>query len=586
MSLGFRVGVPGMRVRVSTRGVRASVGPRIARVSVGTGRTRVSSGLGPFYASTALGGSSRRRSSGPSLAAVQRQERAAARAQAEAERDATIRELQGLLDALVSVHRDTWPAATRPVVPLPPTPSLDWARKQATEAWTRGLGWTQRQEKKAAALAAAQAAERYVAAEQARARSWQAEAQAGADAWWQALLDGDEGTVCEALNLAFSDNPAGGVAVGFSAGTVSVVIRQPDLEQLPEQVPGVTAAGRPTLKRMLVRDRRALFLDSLESNVAATLRETFAVAPSVQRAVVVALSRSSRTRQVGPVLLGAWTRAATAAVAWGSAHDARSLVHDRVDGELQLDVSSSGEVKLLDPSKVPGLMDILDADADDGDDPDPDGDPRPQSTFAPRTMEQWWHDEQIAAQSAQQALLPALPTGRAVAAGQVITLTGAPVLTVDVHADGAAGDCDASVVLLDESKRARGDRDLVFYNAPVSLSGAVRVEPPRAAGPGRRFQRLTVDLTALPREGVTRCIVALSSDVPLGSQPLTALVYGAAEEPLQLPLPAESGVLAGVLLEVYLRDAGEGPLWRLRGVGQGWREGLAGLVTDYGIVVG
>jgi hypothetical protein len=63
--MGFSVKLaPGVRVRVSSHGVRAGIGPRIARVHVGTGRTGLSSGLGPFSVYGAVGGKSRRKSTG------------------------------------------------------------------------------------------------------------------------------------------------------------------------------------------------------------------------------------------------------------------------------------------------------------------------------------------------------------------------------------------------------------------------------------------------------------------------------------------------------------------------------------------
>src|SRR5689334_1754194 len=79
-SMGFGIRVaPGVRISASSRGVRAGIGPRAARVHVGSGRTGFSTGVGPvtYYTS----GSSRRRARGraPSLAAYERQVRAAER---------------------------------------------------------------------------------------------------------------------------------------------------------------------------------------------------------------------------------------------------------------------------------------------------------------------------------------------------------------------------------------------------------------------------------------------------------------------------------------------------------------------------
>jgi hypothetical protein len=67
-----------------------------------------------------------------------------------------------------------------------------------------------------------------------------------AEHWWQALLANDEDTVCEAVNTAFSDNPAAGCAVGADGSVLSVVVRQPDLDQRHVPDPAATTARPPS----------------------------------------------------------------------------------------------------------------------------------------------------------------------------------------------------------------------------------------------------------------------------------------------------------------------------------------------------
>jgi len=180
---------------------------------------------------------------------------------------------------------------------------------------------------------------------------------------------------------------------------------------------------------------------------------------------------------------------------------------------------------------------------------------------------------------------PESQPARPLQAGEVVTLTDPTVLTIELQATTEAGDIDLSVVLIDENHKTRHDSDLVFYNAPVSPAGAVRVDPTERAGEAAITQRVTVDLNALPEEGVTRCVLAVSSSEPLRANIAAMLLAGAASETLELPLPIEQGLTAAVVLEVYLRQTPTGPQWRVRGLGQGWRDGLAGLVRDYGISV-
>ncbi len=398
MSLGFRVGVPGVGIRVSTRGVRASVGPRVARVHVGTGRTSVSTGLGPFFASAALrGGTASRRPSGsrsrggvsPSRLAAE--QRAAERAQAEAERLASMRALQASLQELVTVHRGSWPAASRPVIERLKVVDREAVVKHVRAYCLQGIGLLQRQKRREAADRAELLAQQYIDDENLRLEGERDQVQAQADGWWRQLLDNDEDTVCGVLNAAFADNPAGGVAVGVDGGTASIVIRQLDLGALPTHRPDLTPTGRPTLKKLNQRDRHALFLDSLTSNVAATLREAFAVAPGLNGITVCALTRSQRTQQVGPVLLGHWNRQAVDAVRWGNEGDARELVFDR-HRDLHLDRTATGEARRLSAHALPALNDVMALLGDDQADDQDDDAVVPSSeapVLRPRSFEEW-----------------------------------------------------------------------------------------------------------------------------------------------------------------------------------------------------
>ena len=128
MAMGFRVGVPGMRVQVSTRGVRASVGPRAARcISAAPHQSlhRVRAVLrprsrwadGPRGDGVPVPGAHR---PGASPAQLARAARAAERAAQQAERDAAIASLNQLHASSTTVHLDDWPPAVRPEIPLPP----------------------------------------------------------------------------------------------------------------------------------------------------------------------------------------------------------------------------------------------------------------------------------------------------------------------------------------------------------------------------------------------------------------------------------------------------------------------------------
>jgi stress response protein SCP2 len=597
VSLGFRVGVPGMKVRVSTRGVRASVGPRIARVHVGSGRTRVSSGLGPLFASTALSSGRSRstrgatRRAGPTVGQLVARQRAAERAQDEAEKFRTNAALAAELAALVNVHRDSWPVAVRPVVVAPALPYLEQVRQEVRALAVAGVGAFARQQRQEARTRADADAEQYLRDEAARLMRVRDELQVQADQWWAELQGNDETVVCEALNAAFSDNPAGGVALGVEAGTCSVLIRQADLEDLPTQRPDLTPTGRPTLKKLAQRDRHRLFLRSLVSNVAATLLEGFACAPGLDAITVCAVARDDRTQRLGVVIAGRWTRQAVLATSWGADDDARELVLDRAS-ELHVDVAVNGAVRLLDPKHVPVVAAVLAlAEPDGAGQPDPMPPASPVSPLVVRPFLQWAAERAaVPAQAPPRAPAPtpAAGHGRRLSPGQVVTLTeGETVMPLVVTARSARGfEVDLSVLLLGEDGRVRTDADLVFYNAPVSRTGAVRVDLPEDQG-AIRVSRAVVDARELPGEGVLRVAVVVSAgEVPLARvDGLELLVWVSGAPPIQVPLPTEPGVPAAAVCEIYRRTTGAVEQWRVRGTGQGWVDGLAGLARSYGVAV-
>ncbi|MEO6880217.1 MAG: TerD family protein [Mycobacteriaceae bacterium] len=581
-------------MRVSPRGVRASVGPRVARVHVGTGRTRVSSGMGPLFASTTLaGGRSRARAggarrTGPTPTQLVAQQHRAERAVQEGDRARAIAELEQTLQALVTAHRDTWPAAVRPVVAAPPLPTLESVRQEVRALALRGVGTFARQQRHDLRARADADAEAYLRDERARLEQVRAQLQAEADRWWTGLNRNDEEVVCEALNCAFGDNPAGGAALGVADGICSVLIRQPDLDDLPTQRAGVTPTGRPTLRKLTQRDRHRLFLQCMVANVAATLLEGFACAPGLDAITVCVLTRVEKTQRLGVVLAGRWTRTAVAATPWGTDADATGLVLDRA-AELHLDLATTGAVRALDPTDVPGLAEVLALAHDDGA-PEPDAPAgSAPSPLLVRPFLQWVAEAAaVPASPADPRASTPVPGHRKLAAGQAVTLTESEtVLPVVVTALAASGvELDLSVLLLGEDGRVRTDLDLIFYNAPVSRTGAVRVDLPEDDG---RVQhaRAVIDARELAGEGVDRVAVIVSA----GSCPLSQVhgldltVWVAGAPPFSPPVPQEPDLTAAVVCEVYRRVSSSGDEWRLRGTGQGWRDGLAGLARSFGISV-
>ncbi|MFF4350135.1 CAP domain-containing protein [Streptomyces sp. NPDC001530] len=135
------------------------------------------------------------------------------------------------------------------------------------------------------------------------------------------------------------------------------------------------------------------------------------------------------------------------------------------------------------------------------------------------------------------------------------------------------GPFDVSALITDDSGKVRGDGDFVFYNQPTA--------------PGARLQgeHLTIDLLGL-RAGASRVTVVVSPAdpaTPLGHLPPPTLhVTAPGDRPLARftpPRPQRETLL--LLAELYRR----GTTWKLRALGQGYADGLAGIARDFGVEV-
>ncbi|MGW4872334.1 TerD family protein [Streptomyces chartreusis] len=166
------------------------------------------------------------------------------------------------------------------------------------------------------------------------------------------------------------------------------------------------------------------------------------------------------------------------------------------------------------------------------------------------------------------------------AKGGNIAVGDGPVFA-ELHAVGATLDLSALLVAADG--KVRSDDDLVFYNQPSAESGAVW----HVAADEEGAERIEMDPARLPAD-VDRVVLVASCDPDDPGRTfhevkdvlIRASQLGA--EPVHFRPPAlTDGERAVLLVELYRR--GEG--WKLRAIGQGYDNGLAGLATDFGIEV-
>ncbi len=146
-----------------------------------------------------------------------------------------------------------------------------------------------------------------------------------------------------------------------------------------------------------------------------------------------------------------------------------------------------------------------------------------------------------------------------------------------------ASPVDVSALLVAGSGKVRSDADFIFYNAP---SGPGVRYLPAAQGP-RGVDAVTVDTAAVP-EQVERVVVTASLDgsgprtfSQAGSMVVTVLDASGADA-VRFALTGLTSEQALICLEVYRRNG----TWKVRAVGQGFDDGLAGIAIEFGVDVG
>ena len=141
----------------------------------------------------------------------------------------------------------------------------------------------------------------------------------------------------------------------------------------------------------------------------------------------------------------------------------------------------------------------------------------------------------------------------------------------------AATRLDVSGLLIGTDGKVRSDADFVFYNQPTA--------PGVSHGSGGGADSITVDTAAVPAD-VEKIVVTASLDDPgatfAGTEPTATVRDAASGGTLATFTPPRLGPeTALVVMEVYRRN----DAWKVRAVGQGYANGLAGIATDFGVSI-
>ncbi|MFJ5233880.1 restriction endonuclease [Kitasatospora sp. NPDC088391] len=152
-----------------------------------------------------------------------------------------------------------------------------------------------------------------------------------------------------------------------------------------------------------------------------------------------------------------------------------------------------------------------------------------------------------------------------------------PAGEVGVRFRSGGAEADLTLLLLDAGGKVRRDEDFVFYHQPTAEDGAVTLRP---------ADRSATVLTGRLPEAVRRVAISVNLDTD-GDATCADLVDPAVElsagpAAWVFRPPADPAISAMLVAELY-RHPADG--WKLRAVGQGWSDGLAGLARDHGVDV-
>ncbi|MGK5733928.1 TerD family protein [Streptomyces sp. URMC 124] len=160
---------------------------------------------------------------------------------------------------------------------------------------------------------------------------------------------------------------------------------------------------------------------------------------------------------------------------------------------------------------------------------------------------------------------------------------GSVIVSLSWSSATGDGDADVSVLLLGTGGKVRDDADFFFYNNPAAADGSVQLLGKTPTGDGSE-DRISLDLTAVPPD-VERIVVAASryGGACFGDLDDLRVTLADRTGEILLGFSAEgAGAERAFIFGELYRRGGE---WKFRAVGQGYRSGLAGLATDFGIEV-
>jgi hypothetical protein len=199
-----------------------------------------------------------------------------------------------------------------------------------------------------------------VALEQQRRDATRADQQKELDAAWAQLEANDPEVTLPALEEAFADNEAPAAAINCEGDRTTIVMQFSSPEAIvPERKPARTPTGKRTLKKRTKTEINALYAEALGSNVLATVKEAFAVAPGTQVIQLLVIRRETdkkRSGELAAIYFAEFERAGYEGAS-GSRDPLRSLT---LASEAQLNLKGKTlQVSPLDLKERPDIKTLL-----------------------------------------------------------------------------------------------------------------------------------------------------------------------------------------------------------------------------------
>jgi hypothetical protein len=184
-------------------------------------------------------------------------------------------------------------------------------------------------------------------------------AQRDLDTEWEKLTSNDPMTTIAVLERAFADNDAPAAPIDCDGERTTVAMQfSPPEAVVPERKPARTPGGKRTLKKRTKTETNALYLEALGSNVLATVKEAFAVAPGTEIVQILVIRRETDKKhagKLGAIYVGEFDRDRYAT----SNHDTPgSTLVSAPEAALNLK-GKTEHVSPIDLSEQPDLQQVL-----------------------------------------------------------------------------------------------------------------------------------------------------------------------------------------------------------------------------------